>query len=97
MTKLTLILTLNDPHDAYEEIVFRDSNEENFNDSVHTLRAPDNIKHTGVYYRRFQLMRIQASPAEHEEEDRSAVVWIGGEPPSSDAGRPVLDHWTQCC
>ena len=63
MTKLTLILTLNDPHDAYEEIVFRDSNEENFNDSVHTLRAPDNIKHTGVYRRRFQLVRIQASPA----------------------------------
>jgi len=27
--------------------------------------------------------------------DRSPLVWIDGEPPSSDAGRPVLDHLTR--
>jgi len=30
-----LNLTLPDPHNSYEEIVFRDSNEENLNDNVH--------------------------------------------------------------
>jgi len=34
---MTLNLTLTNLHNAYQEICFCDSNEENFNDSVHQL------------------------------------------------------------